>query len=388
MARPSLSTLRELSGLMLASVILISCTGGDNEPTSDLSSNVVNADLNEPESPDVEQSAADPSPMEDEPTGDLVVAVQSNPDTAPTSATSTAPETPTDPDMSTTGSTTTSTTTTSTTKPKTNSSTSSSDGSPSSRSDSKNNATTTTTASTIPTPTTAVTKPTSTTGSKPRPVGERFATLAPGSRLPSGAECSERVRSAPETRPGNARFNQTRGSDSHDEFARVDGNFTGTTDEILQWVACKWGIDENIVRAQAVIESWWDMNTGGDRTGDQSACHPDLRRPSGDCPESIGLLQVRYLYHGDAFEDSNAIRSTAYNADYTYAVWRECFEGRLDWLNDVERGRDYRGGDADGCLGVWFSGRWYTEPAVDYITRLNEIKANRTWESSDFLGYS
>ena len=30
--------------------------------------------------------------------------------------------------------------------------------------------------------------------------------------------------------------------------ARVTGNFTGTTDMILQWAACKWGIDEDIVR--------------------------------------------------------------------------------------------------------------------------------------------
>ena len=28
---------------------------------------------------------------------------------------------------------------------------------------------------------------------------------------------------------------------------QVTGNYTGTTDEILQWVACKWGIDEDVV---------------------------------------------------------------------------------------------------------------------------------------------
>jgi hypothetical protein len=26
-------------------------------------------------------------------------------------------------------------------------------------------------------------------------------------------------------------------------FARVDGNFSGTTGEILEWAACKWGRD-------------------------------------------------------------------------------------------------------------------------------------------------
>ncbi len=315
--------LRTAIGLIATGLALAGCTDADSEPSSDLSSNVVNADLDDTDSFTPDESTDQPgsASADQSTTGDLIITVQDDTDT--------------------------------------------------------------TTAST----TTTESKPSSTSEAPPQPVGQRFATLPPGSRLPSGSDCAQRVRSAPETRAGNARFNQTKGSNPHDEFPRVDGNFTGTTDEILQWVACKWGIDEDIVRAQAVIESWWDMTTGGDRTGDQSACHPDLRRSSGDCPESIGLLQVRFLYHGDAFEDSNAIRSTAYNADYTYAVWRECFEGRLGWLNDVERGRQYQGGDVDGCLGVWFSGRWHTQPAVDYFTRLNDIKAARTWESADFLGY-
>ena len=36
---------------------------------------------------------------------------------------------------------------------------------------------------------------------------------------------------------------------------RIDGNFTGTTDEIIQWAACKWGVSDDLVRAQAVHES-------------------------------------------------------------------------------------------------------------------------------------
>jgi autotransporter family porin len=36
---------------------------------------------------------------------------------------------------------------------------------------------------------------------------------------------------------------------------RVTGNFTGTTDEIIQWAAHKWGIDEDVVRSVATAES-------------------------------------------------------------------------------------------------------------------------------------
>ncbi|MEM9038273.1 MAG: hypothetical protein AAGD33_00120 [Actinomycetota bacterium] len=225
---------------------------------------------------------------------------------------------------------------------------------------------------------------------QPEPTG-RFETLPPGSPLPSSADCAARVRPAAETRPGNAVYNQTAGrangafaDHEHALFRRVDGAFTGTTDEILQWTACKWGIDEDVVRAQTALESWWHQTTEGDVTGDQSACHPVLRGGS-QCPESIGLLQVRFLYHGEAYEDENAIRSSAYNADYAYAVWRTCFEGEFTWLNTVERGATYSAGDLRGCMGVWFSGRWYVPDAYDYLGRFDDFFDDRVWEQDYFL---
>jgi autotransporter family porin len=206
------------------------------------------------------------------------------------------------------------------------------------------------------------------------PSSGRFETLPPGSALPSDAECAARVRPAPEVRPSNAVPNATRGVSPNDVYPRVTGDFTGTTDEILQWVACKWGIDEDIVRAQIVKESWWQMSANGDNG------------------ESWGLGQVRVPYHQSAFENDNARRSSAYNVDYTYAVWRACYEGELTWLNTVERGRDYAGGDAWGCLGVWFSGRWYTQPAITYIeggptngygdVGVRQHVQRRTWEQA------
>ena len=217
----------------------------------------------------------------------------------------------------------------------------------------------------------------------PAPPSERFTTLPVGSALPSGAECAGRVRPAPEIRPGNAGPNSTRGSapDTRSDwvgFQRVDGDFVGTTDEIIQWAACKWGIDEDIVRAQVVKESFWHQAAVGDNG------------------ESFGLGQVRRPYHGSAFVDENAARSSAYNLDYTYAVWRACYEGVYTWLNDVERGRNYAAGDEWGCLGVWFSGRWYTPDAVAYIEGGNtgeygsigvrQHLTARTWETPEFIG--
>ena len=213
-----------------------------------------------------------------------------------------------------------------------------------------------------------------------------FSTLGPGATLPSGASCASRVKSAPEIRPGNAVYNNTRGTSANDRdypaqiYSRVDGNFTGTTDEIIQWAACKWGLDEDIARAQAAIESYWDMDAGGDLTSNQNECHPELRTNNGsDCPESIGLLQVRWLYHSEAFEDSNAIRSTAYNVDYAFANWRDCYEGYLTYL-----GGSYAAGDLWGCLGVWFSGGWYTADGIVYMGWVRDYRDERIWEQPEF----
>ena len=79
--------------------------------------------------------------------------------------------------------------------------------------------------------------------------------------------------------------------------------------------------------------------------------------------------------------------STAYNADYTYAVMRACFNGDFTWLNNVERGATYASGDLWGCLGMWFSGRWYTDRALGYIDAVQDLRAERVWEQGHFLNY-
>ena len=233
-----------------------------------------------------------------------------------------------------------------------------------------------------PPPSTTIPPPTSTV---PPPTSGRFETLPVGATLPSGSVCAALVRSVPEVRPENAGPNNLRGNASNannrtdwSEFDRVDGNFAGTTDEIIQWAACKWGIDEDIARAQVVKESFWYQSANGDNG------------------ESWGLGQVRDTAHQSAFEYSvNARTSSAYNLDYTYASWRACYEGVYTWLNTVERGATYGAGDAWGCTGVWFSGRWYTDAAIRYIEGgdtggygdigVRQHFQARTWETASFI---
>jgi hypothetical protein len=180
-------------------------------------------------------------------------------------------------------------------------------------------------------------------------------------------------RSAWEPRPGNRRPNRRvptraeirsfhRRSDMTYQ-RRVSGRYRGTTDEILQWVAHKHGIDENLVRAVAVKESWWRMSTVGD---------------NGD---SFGIMQMRRPYHCCLPLSRLA---TAFNADYWGAIIRSYFDGRETWLNDEERGRAYRAGDIWGSVGAWFAGRWHTPGAKAYVRDVRRIMRERTWRKRFF----
>ena len=229
----------------------------------------------------------------------------------------------------------------------------------------------------------------------------RFGTVAPGGALPSGSQCATWVRAKPfpESKGANAAANRATGHHVGGSFfsgddsrantvvgPRVDGQFTGTTREILRWAACKWGVDEDLVLAQAAIESWWRQGTLGDWTSDASRCAPGrglgVDGKPGQCPESYGILQNRYPYEQSGWP--GIATSTAMNADLAYAIWRVCFEGYESWLNTVDRGRNYAAGDAWGCVGRWFSGRWHSAAGDEYAGRVRGYLDQRVWETPNF----
>ena len=231
--------------------------------------------------------------------------------------------------------------------------------------------------------------------------GVYFSTLPPGAALPSGAQCASLVRASPspENRPANERFNATAGSsmdpgifppgDSPGVSAlasRINGDFTGTTEDILRWVACKWGIDQDIVFAQAAVESWWNQTELGDWQGHASDCAPGHGlgvdgRP-GQCPESFGVLQNKYIYLKPAWPALST--SAAMNVDVAYAIWRSCYDGDEVWLNDQPRGKQYSAGDVWGCVGRWYAGSWYTAGANRYIASVKTYMNERIWEQPSF----
>jgi len=237
-----------------------------------------------------------------------------------------------------------------------------------------------------------------------RAAAVHFATLSPGSTLPNDAACAARVHPAPENKGANAKYNKTPGAQtlgahffpsSDDPRAntqiavRVDGNFTGTTDEILQWVSCKWGIDTNLVRAQAAIESWWLQTTLGDWNTDPTYCAPghglgvdDPKNHPGQCPNSWGILQNKWFFEKPSWPGIHD--STAFNADTSYAIWRACYEGYVWWLRAQPRNSGYKAGDEWGCVGSWYAGAWRTPPALTYMARVRHYLKIRIWTKPYF----
>jgi hypothetical protein len=227
--------------------------------------------------------------------------------------------------------------------------------------------------------------------------------LPPGAALPSEATCAARVhKSTWEPRPANKTANShvptasqiaglhawgsAMGMDPQADVLRkqITGNFIGTTDEILQWAACKWGFKPDILRADAVVESYWQQSQRGDYTSNQQYCPPGSWDGAG-CYQSYGLFQIKWYFFKDAFPMAQT--DSAFNAEYTYGILRACYEG---WTSYLKQGTplpgypNYTAGDIWGCLGRWYSGWWYTQDALQYMAKVKATLAAKTWTSANF----
>lgn len=137
-----------------------------------------------------------------------------------------------------------------------------------------------------------------------------YATLPPLAALPGESSCAAAVNQSPI--PENAPWNENDGTGYNSNqppaggvpsyfyqnatlggqfppaaFAAVDGAYSGTTDDIIRVYACKWGIDEDVVRAQAWVETRWHQDCAAAHGGSGCVEVGDLDNPPGD-PGSAG----------------------------------------------------------------------------------------------------
>jgi hypothetical protein len=213
------------------------------------------------------------------------------------------------------------------------------------------------------------------------PPGSHFRLSPPGAKLPSARRCGMRVRTSTwEPRPGNYRANHRmparRVRLGHPDFdarwnrryaPRITGRFVGTTDEIIQWAACKWGLSDDLLRAQAKVESSWRQDAEGDleRRANGNCTVHDRGDP---CPTSFGLLQNKWYFNARAYPRLRIM--TAFHMDWSAAQLRGCYDGRED---DLPRG------DYWACLGDWFSGGEDHALAEDYVGRVRVALREKAW---------
>jgi hypothetical protein len=218
------------------------------------------------------------------------------------------------------------------------------------------------------------------------PVGGAGGTLPVGSNLPSAEQCAayaDQVGSDREARPENTAANLSvprdlllpPWPDFWDPSAnrlfvpRIDGQYTGTTDQIIVWGACKWGINTDVVRAMAMAESSWRQAHIGDYVNDPALCVGGHAVP---CPTSFGLLQLKHTTRPGSWPNSQ--QDTAFNVDYSLAVLRGCFEG---WVTYLHNG--YAPGDLWGCVGWHYSGEWKDDLALRYVQRVQHLLDDQPW---------
>jgi hypothetical protein len=267
------------------------------------------------------------------------------------------------------------------------------------------------------------------------PARPALGLVPPGkwSSLPSGTTCKGLIRySSWEPRPGNilpnevmpnpaavhaalaARPRATGGADHRWDswlLPRVDGQFTGTTDEIFQWAACKWGLPADMIRAVAYRESQWYQY----ETYSSGRCLPDYGCAdlfssatadskiycdrlaaygydyqkdfgSGICPKTFSIVSVMSWqdpswgqkwpeYQNGTFPFNR--ESTAFSVDYYGGYLRGCYEG-WSYLGTKTTG------DIDGCIGSWFSGAWHDRAGNAYDRRVRDAMRKRPWLTSTF----
>ena len=233
----------------------------------------------------------------------------------------------------------------------------------------------------------------------------------PGSLPLSDRDAASLVTHRPENRPGNVAANDYRPTDAElaafhaydaqsTQASSLRAYVTGrpgltspSTDDLIQWVAHKWGIPEDWVRAQMVVESRWDGVEGwnqssmGDRTTVSSTWYaqypPQARVPgTNDVYESMGISSLKWRADQSINPGTEPLRwkSTAFNLDLYAAGVRWFYDGDCVWC-----GAGYGPGQAWNSIGAWYEPYpWGNQQADTYVGWVTSALAQQSWTQSGF----
>jgi hypothetical protein len=174
-----------------------------------------------------------------------------------------------------------------------------------------------------------------------------------------------------------------------------DGLQHPTTDELIQWGAHKWGIPENWLRAEYVLESYWNSWFLGDLTpvsaADYGQYPPQSRVPGKlEAYQSLGITQLRWDPKGDFGAGTEPLRwrSTAFNIDFQAATVRFFYDNpegaRKAWGDS-----SYEPCQKWNSIGGWFHPYpWANSGQAQYVRGVQHNLATTAWKSSAFLGFT
>jgi hypothetical protein len=174
-----------------------------------------------------------------------------------------------------------------------------------------------------------------------------------------------------------------------------DGLRSPSTDDLIQWAAQKWGIPENWLRAEFVLESYWSQFQLGDEKPVSSrwyGLYPSQARVphSQRVYQSLGITQVKWIPDGSVGPGTEPLRweSTAFNLDYQAATVR--------FYYDNPQGARSSWGDASyapcerwNSIGGWFEPYpWDNHGQQTYVEQVRQHLAKRDWTTSSFVHWN
>jgi hypothetical protein len=230
-------------------------------------------------------------------------------------------------------------------------------------------------------------------------------TWAPVGSLPlSDAAASALVTPEPEQRPSNTAANDYLPTDAQLQafYASTPGFLndplrqyvTGrpgisnpSTDDLIQWAAHKWGIPEDWIRADAVVESDWNQSKLGDLTTVSSSLYqlfpPQAQAANSQVYESMGIMEVKWAGNATcpgAGTEPLRWESTAFNLDFYAAYVRWLYDGytvRMSWIPNIYKGDPWQ------SIGGWF-GSGGNAAAQQYISWVQNQLAAKPWLQPGF----
>jgi hypothetical protein len=166
----------------------------------------------------------------------------------------------------------------------------------------------------------------------------------------------------------------------------LDGMTSPSTDDLIQWGAHKWGIPEDWLRAEYVLESYWGQAVLGDRARVSASWYtqyPSQARLGGnEVFETMGITGVKWKPDNSVGGGTEQLRwrSTAFNIDYQAASVRYYYDGYCSWCTS-----GYSSGQQWNSIGAWYEPYpWVNTGAQSYIASVQKILSEKPWLSSSF----